>query len=119
MIDKKWCSSLLLFGSLIVLGGFSPAPQPTIFQVVNSSTNFADPLQEKALLILQSKCNECHGRKKKKAVFTIDNMNGFAKKINKQVFIKKRMPKGDEVKLTEKERTALKEWVELQLSTRS
>lgn len=119
MINKKWRSSLLLFGSLIVLGGFSPAPLPTTVQAVNSSRNSADPIQEKALLILQSKCNECHGRKKKKAVFTIDNMNGYAKKINKQVFIKKRMPKGDEVKLTEKERESLKEWVELQMTPKS
>ncbi|MEP2650115.1 hypothetical protein [Ekhidna sp.] len=44
-------------------------------------------------------------------VFTIENMSKSAKAIHKQVFLKKKMPKGDQIKLTEKEYKVLKEWL--------
>ncbi len=70
----------------------------------------------KAFEVLEKKCNACHLKDKKNYFFTLDNMDGFAKKINKQVFIKKKMPKGVENNLTNKEEQILKTWVESELA---
>lgn len=67
--------------------------------------------QIQAFKVLEKKCNTCHQTDKPKQVYTLDNMNSLAKKINKQVFIKKRMPKGDDIKLTEEEYEQLKSWL--------
>jgi len=71
--------------------------------------------QERALVVLQTKCNTCHKTENPSKYFTHDNMNGFAKKINRQVFIWKRMPKGKENYLTEKEKEDLKNWIIIQI----
>ena len=60
--------------------------------------------------ILKTKCNECHQRKKA-VIFTPGNMDTHASDIYKQVFVKKRMPKGKEVVLTEKEYQILNDWL--------
>ncbi len=39
-------------------------------------------------------------------------MDRHAKKIHKQVFVYRRMPKGDSVKLTDKEYQTLKNWLQ-------
>jgi len=67
--------------------------------------------QQRALHVLVQKCNVCHRIENPKKVFTIDNMNGFAPKINRQVFVWKRMPKGNKIKLTVKEKQELKNWI--------
>ncbi len=73
------------------------------------------PLQEKqnirsqALIVLQTKCNACH-TKKKEVVFTAKNMSSYARSIQYQVFVKKRMPKG-KVKLTTAEKEVLRKWI--------
>ncbi|MEO1436397.1 MAG: hypothetical protein AAFV80_12730 [Bacteroidota bacterium] len=64
--------------------------------------------------ILQAKCNICHEKKNPSRVFTRENMNQYAKKINKQVFVFKRMPKGRNIRLTEEEYTTLKHWLHTQ-----
>lgn len=116
---KKLVFSTFLLGNLLILASFSPTALPDSKTIDSPLLEKGDSLQEKALFILQSKCNDCHGKKKKKAVFTLENMNGYAKKINKQVFIKKRMPKGNEVKLTAEEREWLRKWVGEQLAANS
>lgn len=102
--------SVFLFTTLLVLPSatIESSPPPAALYEYETSNE----LVEKAFLILQTKCNDCHGQKKRKAVFTKDNMKQFAKKINKQVFVKKRMPKGDDIKLTEEELGTLKRWVD-------
>ncbi len=70
------------------------------------------PGNSEIMLILEKKCNDCHAKEKRKYVFTPENLNGFAGKINKEVFIKKRMPKGNETKLSEAEWIRLKKWVD-------
>ena len=65
-------------------------------------------LKKEAFKVLESKCNACHQLEKRK-VFTLENMDAQAKKINKQVFVKKKMPKGDDIKLTSEEYSLLKE----------
>lgn len=70
-----------------------------------------DPVKEKAFKILTNKCNVCHNRRNKRKIFTEDNMNSWSQDVYKQVFIKKRMPKGKKIKLTGKEYQDLLTWV--------
>jgi len=61
--------------------------------------------------ILKQKCNACHKADSPEYVFTQENMETFARKINRQVFVWKRMPKGKDIKLTKAEKVILKEWI--------
>ena len=67
--------------------------------------------KENALQILDNKCNVCHRKRNKKRVFTSENMDTWANDIYKQVFIRKRMPKGNKIKLTAKEYQELLTWI--------
>ncbi len=64
-----------------------------------------------AFKILENKCNVCHYKRNKRRVFTLENMNPWANDIYKQVFIKKRMPKGKKIKLNSKEYQELLTWI--------
>jgi len=75
----------------------------------------SSPAKQEAYAVLQAQCNTCHRTQNPTKVFTTENMNGFAKKIKRQVFVWKRMPKGNENKLTEKEKEILKTWLDHQL----
>lgn len=72
----------------------------------------SDPLKKEAFEVLENNCNECHQKKKKEYVFTLENMEGFASKINTEVFIKKKMPKGKKNKLSAADSQTLKKWIE-------
>jgi len=67
--------------------------------------------KEKAFLILENKCNVCHTEQNKRRVFTQENMDVLANDVYKQVFIKKRMPKGKKIKLTSQEYQNLPTWI--------
>lgn len=67
--------------------------------------------RENAFQILDNKCNVCHHKRNKRRVFTIENMNTWANDIEKQVFIKKRMPKGKNITLTSNEYQELLTWI--------
>jgi len=67
--------------------------------------------KEEAFKVLQTKCNVCHATKKRVTIFTYENMDSLANEINKQVFIKKKMPKGRKIKLTTSEEENLILWV--------
>ena len=69
--------------------------------------------KDSALIVLKEKCNICHKVEKPETIFTIQNMDMWSKKINRQVFIFKIMPKGEEVVLTDKEKVTLKKWIKL------
>ncbi len=75
------------------------------------ANNVNETLKQEAFEILQIKCNSCHRSQNPFMVFSLKNMERRAPKIHKQVFITKRMPKGDRVKLSTKEYTLLKEWI--------
>jgi uncharacterized membrane protein len=79
-----------------------------------SDLHQASDLKTKALTILQTKCNVCHQTRNPRKVFTHDNMGIYAAKIYKQVFVKRRMPKGDEIKLTAQEEQVLMSWLQTQ-----
>jgi uncharacterized membrane protein len=67
--------------------------------------------QIESFTILKSKCNVCHVKRNRSKIFTLENIDGFSLEINEQVFIKKRMPKGNRIKLSEEERIKLKNWL--------
>ena len=64
-----------------------------------------------ALKILKNKCNVCHKKRNPFMIFKEKNMDKRAKRIYKEVFVTKRMPKGDEVKLTEDEYKILENYL--------
>jgi len=66
-----------------------------------------------AYTVLNNKCNSCHKKKNRKRIFTLNNMDKMSKDIYKQVFIKKRMPKGKAAKLTQEEYRALLTWISI------
>lgn len=69
-----------------------------------------------AFQVLATKCNICHATKKRTDIFTLENMDTLAPDIWKQVFVKKKMPKGRKVKLTENESKALRIWLDMTLA---
>lgn len=69
------------------------------------------PLKESAYEILDSKCNTCHRKQNPFKVFSYKNMEKHAPKIYKQVFVKRRMPKGNEHHLTKEEYDVLEQWL--------
>ena len=69
-------------------------------------------LKQTALSVLVQKCNVCHKTYNPGKVFTADNMETLAPKIYKQVFVKRRMPKGRDIKLTPEEEQLLSRWLE-------
>ena len=70
-----------------------------------------DQLKEEALSILETKCNACHKKQNPFMVFKEKNMTKRAPRIYQQVFLESRMPKGDEIRLTNKEYNTLKKWL--------
>ena len=70
-----------------------------------------DKLKKDAFEILDTKCNVCHRRRNPFMIFHEKNMVKRASKIYKMVFIEQRMPKGNEIRLTNEEYTTLKKWL--------
>lgn len=85
--------------------------EPLEYAAMNELSTPDKTLKEEAFYILKTKCNVCHEKKNKRRIFTPENMNKNSKKIYRQVFKWKRMPKGDEIKLTEEEYTQLRNWI--------
>lgn len=77
----------------------------------NNSYTGAVELKKEALKILELKCNVCHKKQNPFMVFKEKNIEKRASKINQMVFIERRMPKGDEIKLSKEEYTQLKNWL--------
>lgn len=71
-----------------------------------------DTLKQRALIVLQNKCNTCHKKRNPFLIFKEKNMDRRAKRVYKQVFELKRMPKKDGTPLTKEEYATLKLWIE-------
>lgn len=80
-------------------------------RIVVADLAIENPIKEKAFEILTNKCNVCHEKRNRRRVFTEDNMNDWSNDVYKQVFIKKRMPKGKKIKLTSGEYQDLLTWI--------
>ena len=75
------------------------------------SIALAERSKERAYQILENKCNVCHEKRNRRRVFTMGNMDSWAEEVYKQVFVKKRMPKGKNIKLTSNEYQDLLTWI--------
>lgn len=75
------------------------------------SAHPSESSNEKALQILDNKCNVCHRKQNKRRVSTSENMHTWANDIYTQVYVKKRMPKGKKIKLTTNEYQELLTWI--------
>ncbi len=65
-------------------------------------------LKKDAFEILDTKCNVCHQKQNPFMVFNLKNMEKRAPKIYKMVFIERRMPKGNEIRIANEEYSTLK-----------
>lgn len=77
---------------------------------------FQTDAKDRAFAVLRTKCNSCHATKKRTDVFTLENMDSLAADIHKQVFVKRKMPKGRKTKLTEEETRRLEVWLDATLN---
>ena len=109
--------SILTFGLLIscftLFSAFSHKGNVNEFER-SFSGETGGTLKEQALEILVNKCNTCHRKQNPFMIFKMKNIENRAKKIYNMVFITKRMPKGDEVKLSREEYATLKSWLSTQ-----
>lgn len=99
-------SMLLLIGSFFLLS----MVRTDNLKVESRYYDYQSP-KEQAYTVLKNTCNKCHVKQNPFKVFTLRNMDRFAPQIERQVFILQRMPKGDEVKLTVKEKETLQRWI--------
>ena len=70
-----------------------------------------DSIQQRALNVLTTRCNVCHKKQNPFKIFSTKNMVRHAPKIHHQVFVLKRMPKGNAKPLTAEESNILKTWL--------
>lgn len=66
---------------------------------------------QKGFSILDNNCNVCHKKRNRRRVFTPKNMEGYKQAIYTQGFVKKRMPKGNSMRLTTKVQQELLTWI--------
>jgi len=105
---KKIISSGLGLTGLILFQSMQPA---TKLNASFLSLETSQTIKTEAFDILKNKCNVCHKTRNPFKVFNINNMNRYALKIENQVFELKRMPKGNKISLSEKEKETLKAWI--------
>lgn len=102
---------LLLTVSLLMAGSLTQESSTEPYY----PAEMTDPaLRDEVFRILDSKCNTCHRRQNPFMVFKPGNMERRARKIYRMVFVEKRMPKGNEVKLTAREYESLENWLKTQ-----
>lgn len=89
-------------------------PQKWTQRVEHTSvlTDSTTELETEVLSILKAKCNVCHRKQNPFKIFSLKNLDKHAPKIKEQVFVKKRMPKGDKIKLTDQEIQTLTQWLQ-------
>jgi uncharacterized membrane protein len=100
---------IIIITAALVTAMVKPAPS-----IGSSQAKFIpshSELKLEAFAILDAKCNVCHRKRNRRMVFTLENMEERAPKIHKQVFVKKRMPKGKNNILTVEESRSLRKWL--------
>jgi len=102
---------LLILTCILSIGNLSEDDQLNKMNTANISLE-----QTMAFEVLKNRCNYCHVTQNPSKVFTLENMNDFTKRINRQVFVWKRMPKGKDNNLDATEKEILSTWIEEQLN---
>ena len=85
---------IVVFLILSFVGEMYPGEVQDLKPAGRSESLAEVPVRDNALKVLTEKCNVCHRRQNPRKVFTESNMDGLAPAIYKQVFVKKRMPRG-------------------------
>lgn len=100
----------ILTASSILFVDFTIKPE-----IVSSDIEFflspEDDLGKAVMEILEIKCNVCHRKQNPFMVFKEKNLSKRAEKIYKMVFTERRMPKGDQVRLSTGEYSKLEKWL--------
>jgi len=96
--------------ALTLLSAFDTTAEDTNehFPMLSASN---ETLKKQAFKILDTKCNVCHRKQNPLMVFKEKNMSKRAKKIYKMVFLERKMPKGNDIRLTNEEYTTLEKWL--------
>lgn len=102
--------AILVFFLFFVLINSAEDEEGFNSNIQNTYAGQDDP-KTKAFIVLTNKCNICHARKKRIDIFTLENMDSLAADIQEQVFVKKKMPKGKSIILTEGESRSLRRWL--------
>ena len=84
---------------------------------LTSIEHAGDLLKEQAFEVLETKCNVCHRRQNPFMVFKLNNMDKRAPRIYRAVFVQKRMPKGNDIRLTAEEYAALEQWLKTKIDS--
>ena len=101
----------LLTAVLILFSSFDLENDASKQSQMKKSATTDNSLKKDALKILDTKCNICHRKQNPFMIFKEKNMSMRAKKIYKMVFIERRMPKGNDIRLTNKEYATLEKWL--------
>ncbi|ASV28939.1 hypothetical protein [Maribacter cobaltidurans] len=106
-------SSYLFILNVLALLTFSEFTSLEPVQRISSQNTVSeqDSFKKNAFNVLEKKCNVCHVSKKRVQNFTLQNMDSLSKEINKQVFVKKKMPKGNKIALSVEDIETLKLWL--------
>ena len=110
-ITPLFFSGLLFMATLIFPASSLPV-SPALYPVGGTTGFSANDLKAEAFAILDAKCNTCHRKQNPFRVFTLKNMNRHGARIYKQVFVYRRMPKGNAPRLTDLEYRTLKLWID-------
>ena len=100
--------------TLIILLGIAVVPASGWLERSNANLEHIQSdseLKSKAFQILKKKCNTCHRKQNPFMVFNEKNMVRRATKIYRMVFIERKMPKGNLIKLTGEEYRTLEKWL--------
>ncbi len=106
--------TILLIGigiTVAILSLADPTKGEAIPTAKTRSTLSNDSLKKAAFNILDTQCNGCHRKQNPFMIFKEKNMEKRAPKIYQMVFVERRMPKGNEIKLTNEEYATLEKWL--------
>lgn len=107
--SKVFLTSLSLILVLIFTCNFL---ETSVYASDQGLTAETHPVHQRALEVLEQRCNTCHRRQNPFKIFKVKNLEKYAPLIYQQVFELKRMPK-DGSKLSESEQKALLDLIEM------
>ncbi len=99
----------ILTAAFILLSSFGTSKQADAESKIRLVAG--DDLKKAAFDILDTKCNVCHRKQNPLMVFKEKNMEKRAPRIYRAVFVDRRMPKGDDIRLTNEEAATLQKWL--------
>lgn len=108
LITTLWLGTITAV--LILFSSFDTPPEGANEHLPMLSTS-EKTLKKQAFEILDTKCNVCHRKQNPFMIFKEKNISKRAKKIYQMVYIERKMPKGNDIRLTNEEYTTLEKWL--------